>query len=503
MNEIIKTMIQYRTVLAIALSTLVTLFTLYYKREAFALWLKSLWYRLPLIGVNNRLSKRLGLNDQNWFNSETEVCSAFLKNYVENEADEEHYQQASVYLDKVGDKGVNPLKWYHWLGLSILVLIEAAGFAYVLAGFTLQDASESLQKEAAVAIALIISALLVALTHTMGGEIYRNQQIDKVRLRWQNSENKTNIIEPDNTVSLKSRRNHIDDNEPGWQQMANRLDKVNAQFSKSWALTIITLSFIAIVAVGATYVRGQVLEKLAIEEVQGASENTDIAVFDNPFAAVPKEGRDANEEASKIAEDEKRDAHKKAGWTTFVILAVIFVAMQFYSIYLGFKTTFSGRESKEAYNYINEFDNVTNFINYYAARQEAVARAAQRVLSDLQAKIANFSQKNSGEQRVLSAATNSTNRNFTSFLRLEAEQTKVQPQPAVKTQTPQASSQIQAQSLTSSAVLTDEIIQRVKQGDILGLDDATVVAAMKAIKEQASEETSEQRLARLQASLGQ
>lgn len=500
MNDILKLLILHRSALIAAFSALVAIITMYYQRDALRLWLKSIWYRFPLIGVNARLSKRLGLNDQHWFNSEIEVCNAFVKNYVENEADEEHYQQASIYLDKVGDKGVKPLKWYHWLGLSVLVLIEATGFAYVLAGFTLQDASEALQKEAAIAIALLISALLVKLTHAMGGELYCNQQIDKVRLRWQNSTNKTNIIEPDNSVSLKSLRNHIDDNAPGWQQMANRLDKVNAQFSKSWALTIVTVTFITIVAVGATFVRGQVLEKIAIDEVQGASTTTSALVFNNPFesgsSSMPKEGVEAKKKAQKEAAEEKMDAHKKAGWTTFIILAVIFIAMQFYSIYLGFKTTFSGKESKEAYYFINKFDNVTSFVNFYAARQEAVARAAQRALSHLQAKIANYAQKNSGETSVLQSATNSTNRNFNTFLYLQSELKNAKPVTTV-VNTPKEKA--------AAAPVGKDIISRVKQGDIEGLDDTTVLAAMRELKarESAAAETPEQRIARLQASLEQ
>ncbi|PMI35664.1 hypothetical protein BCT30_05830 [Enterovibrio norvegicus] len=447
------------------------------------------------------------MNDKYWFNSEIEVCHAFLKNYNENEADEEHYQQASFYLDKVGDNGINPLRWYHWLSLSVLVLIEAAGFAYVLAGFTLQDASEALQKEAAVAIALIISALLVVLTHAMGGEVYRNQQIDKVRLRWQNSEDRTNIIEPDSTVSLKSKRNHIDDSAPGWQKMANRLNKVNAQFSKSWVITIATVSFITIVAVGATYVRGQVLEKLAIEQVQGAGTSSETAVFVNPFSDMPQEGVAANLEANQLAEEEKSNAHKKAGWTTFIILAVIFIAMQFYSIYLGFKTTFSGKESKDAYRFINDFDNVTSFMNYYGARQEAVARIAQRVLSHLQAKVANYAQKNSGEQAVLSAATNSTNRNFMTFLQLEEKKriaTEESSKLPVQTKTSIFSAEKAIVALDKSEDVTDisgDVVNRVKNGDIEGMDDATVLAAIRELNSRQTEETPAQRMARLRASL--
>lgn len=497
MSDIIPLLIQYRTMLiSSVLMTVLTIYS-YYNREGLRLWLKSLLFRFPIIGRNQGLSKSLGLDDQNWFNSEREACNAFIVDYTKHDADEEHYQQSSIYLDKVGDKGVSPLTWYHWIGLFVLVTIEAAGFAYVLADFTLQDASEALQKEAAIAIAVLISALLVVLTHAMGAELYRNQQIDKVRLRWKNSTSpsKLNIIEPNNLVSLQSKQNHIDDDEPGWQQMANRLDKVNAQFVKSWIMTSITLVFIAIVAVGATYVRGQALEKLSIETTQGELSES-IVTFENPFESSPQAVKDNNAAADEQAKNEKMEAHKKAGWTTFVILAVIFLAMQFYSIYLGFKKTFSGKESQLAYQTVHKFDNINSYLAYHQAKQEAVARTAQRVLSHLQAKTATYAQHNSGEQKVLTATANPTNRNFINFLKLEmlrhTQEVELIRQP--QQTTPKVHKETHTQQ--KNIVLTDETLDKVKRGDIDDLDDATIVKAMKALQSK-QKETSAERMTRL------
>lgn len=508
MNDILSLAAEYRTLLSIVVCTLSIIILLHNYWESVSVWLKSIFYRMAVIGRNSRLSKRLELDGQGWFNTEREVCNAFIRDYEKFNADEEHYQQASQYLDKVGDKGITPLKWFHWFGISLLVIVEASGFAYVLAGFTLQDASESLQKEAAIAIAFLISALLVLLTHTMGGELYRNQQIDKVRLRWNNSTNKSAIIEPDNMVSLKSKRNHIDDEQPGWQQMANRLNKVNANFSKTWSMTIITLVFMGIVAVGATYVRGQVLEKLAIEQVQGekASKN-DAFTFNDPFAA-PQEAKQVNNASDNIAEEEKMSAHKKAGWTTFIILAVIFLAMQCYSIYLGFKTTFSGKESKEAYRYVYKFENVTDYIRYYSKKRESVGRVAQSVLSHLQSKISRYAQQNSGERAVLQAAAHPTSRNFINFLKLEVlrHNQPVELRAEEPTEQPTVSEVIQGVSAnepmapekTTESNHQDNIVARVKAGDIDGLSDEQVLQAMKQLKEQ-KKETPQERLARLQA----
>lgn len=510
--------------LVAAIGTIVALIALYLSnRDAINLQLKALYYRFPLFGKNARLAKRLGLDDQRWFNSEREVCNSFLPYFDKYNADEYHYEQSSRYLNKVGDTGISPMKWYTWLGLSVMVLIEAAGFAYVLAGFTIQDGSESIQIQAAVGIALLISVLLVGFTHAMGGELYRNQQIGKVRLHWNHDPQKPGVISPNLNVGLKSKTNSIDDQEPSWRQIANRLAKTNAGFTKSWMMSIVTVLFISIVAVGATYVRGQVLEKLAIEEISGHEQEGMGGVFavSNPFAdSAPAELTNYNDEAEKAAFRDAIDAHKRGGWMTFIMLAVIFAAMQAYSIYLGFKSTFSGKESKDAYNATYKFSNVNAYLDHFASRQAGVERVAQSVLSHLQSKIAVYAQHNSGEQHVIYAANNPSSRNFINYYKLRALKNAESPE-LIKAQQPvfhddkssdasrvnQPSGHGQTviepdQSVTpavTEAFLSDvDIMNKVKNNDLDGLTDEQIVTALKAIQNEPKPETAEERLARLQ-----
>ncbi|UIP30484.1 hypothetical protein [Photobacterium sp. TLY01] len=514
-------------ILVVGISSIIVATVVYLSnRDTINLYLKTLYYRLPLIGKNARLSKRLELDDQRWFNSEREVCNSFLPFYDQYNADEYHYEQSSRYLNKIGDTGISPMKWYTWLGLSIMVLIEAAGFAYVLAGFTIQDGSESIQIQAAVGIALLISVLLVGFTHAMGGELYRNQQIGKVRLHWNHDPQKPGVIAPDLNIGLKSKTNALDDNQPSWRQMANRLAKTNAGFSKSWAMSIVTVVFISIVAVGATYVRGQVLEKLAIEEISGHEQEGMGSAFDiqDPFAeSAPAELTAYNDEAENKAFRDAINAHKRGGWMTFIMLAVIFAAMQAYSIYLGFKTTFSGKESPAAYDATYKFSNVNAYIEYYVAQQANVERAAQSVLSHLQSKIAINAQRSAGEQHVIYAANNPSSRNFLNYYKLRALKNAETPE-LIKTQYPdyqpaqQAAPQPMVQPTAQSAVepvyqpvpqpevasttesfLSDvDIINKVKNNDLDGLTDEQVIAALKAISNEPKPETAEERLARLQ-----
>lgn len=60
-------------------------------------------------------------------------------------------------------------------------MAKALGFSYVLAGYTIPGASESLQQIGALAIAFVIYIILVGFTHFTGGEIYRNTMLKKIR----------------------------------------------------------------------------------------------------------------------------------------------------------------------------------------------------------------------------------------------------------------------------------------------------------------------------------
>lgn len=506
MKEIFQWILMNRMIAGSIVSILLSIVIYLSNRDVINLHLKAWYYRLPLIGKNTRLAKRLGMDDQNWFNSEREVCNSFIPFYDQYIADPYHYEQSSRYLNKVGDTGITPMKWYTWLVLSIMVLIEAAGFAYVLAGFTIQDGSEAIQIQAAIGIALLISALLVVLTHAMGGELRQNQQIGKVRLRWQNDSAKPNIIEPNSSIGLKSKTNQDDDDQPSWRQIANRLANTNAGFTKSWNMSIVTLIFISIVAVGATYVRGQVLEKLAIEEISGHDLGDGMSQFntENPFEmSAPAELKEVNKDAENKAFRDAINAHKKGGWMTFIMLAVIFLAMQAYSIYLGFKTTFSGSESNNAYQATYRFSNVNAYLDYYAAKRAGVERVAQSVLSHLQSKLAIAAQKHSGEQSVIYAANHPSARSFINYFKLrEMKQHEV---PKV-IMTAEITTEVQQPSQNKEVVLTTEssqqvnadVIEKVKQGHFDDLSDQQIVEALRIINSQKNIETPEQRLARLQ-----
>ncbi len=121
-----------------------------------------------------------------------------------------------------------------WIVVFALVILEALGFAYVLAGFTIPGASESLQQYGAFGIALIISIILVGFTHWTGHEVYKNSILKKIRTYYSNDrrEEKKNL-EPDSKVKLEN--NNIDDEEKNYLQLLNRVS-TNATVTPTWII---------------------------------------------------------------------------------------------------------------------------------------------------------------------------------------------------------------------------------------------------------------------------
>ncbi|MFX5817271.1 hypothetical protein ABTE26_20460, partial [Acinetobacter baumannii] len=78
--------------------------------------------------------------------------------------DEHDFNEKVTYLTKSGDNGRKATPNWIWLLTISMVFVEAMGFSYVLAGYTLPGASENLQQTGAYGIAFLISVILVAFT---------------------------------------------------------------------------------------------------------------------------------------------------------------------------------------------------------------------------------------------------------------------------------------------------------------------------------------------------
>lgn len=355
-------------------------------------WWHNTWYSFPLIGKVSTLSSDTNRDsiDPSWFKTEKTLCRDYKK-FIRIQ-DEHDFNEKVTYLTKAGDNGRNSTPGLIWVLTVALVFVEAMGFSYVLAGYTIPGASENMQQMGAYGIAFLISVILVAFTHFAGHELYKSSKIKMARQEWSEGGRKGKTTT--GTVPL-ARQQSVDDDQPGYVQLMNRVGT-----TPSYYATIGTAIFVVIVAIGATYVRGQVLEKLLHQQVVGQSGGTtelsaklskdglDMSVKSNGQSIrLPAEDAAANKRATDKAQEDDVSIDRHGGWGTFIVLAFIFVFLQILSVFFGFRWGFGGKDSESAYKAIGggRYSSYADVREHY----KDIADTAQSKLEHLQQKLMN------------------------------------------------------------------------------------------------------------------
>jgi len=411
-------------------------------------WWLNFTYNFPVIGKMSRLAKDIEGFDENhkWFYSEERLCRDYYNFYEKVDVDDESYDEAKDYLHAAGELGRKPTPTYIWIMIFVLVIVEAFGFAYVLAGFTIPGASEATQQKGAIGVAAMLAVLLVWLTHMTGQELHKNALVKKIR-RWYKNDNagghNWRDLKPDE--KLITIDNTFDDKDsPNYIRMLNRLD-VNDKVQTTYTKTILTLAFIIAVAVGATYIRHQVL----VQEIASSHEsamnifNDDASPFGNADTGDDADigalfgdntADDAKEDLSSLfggdestASESKQhnnvsiedETNQKGGDATFMILGLLFIFIQILGIFFGMHYDFAGRESKEAYECLRGFSTKKAFLSYYERAKTHIARIAQQQLQKLQHKM-NINNDNMGtDAETTQLLRNNKDRTFKKYLEFE------------------------------------------------------------------------------------
>lgn len=347
-------------------------------------WWMNTWMSFPVIGKIARYSKDTNhaKGYEGWLKSERALCMEYKK-FVQVMS-EHDYNEKVEYLVLAGDNGRSHMSGWLWPIIIGMVFVEAMGFSYVLAGFTIPGASENVQQYGAYGIAFLISALLIFLTHFAGHELYRNSKINEARSEWQQSGRKYDLRS--GTVPLSKPQN-IDADYPEYTRRINRIGSTIA----SYKVSIGTAIFVAIIAIGATYVRGQVLEKMLTEETASQTQKieTPAAAADgldmSADVQLPAADQASDNAAQVKAVDDIASNDRHGGWGTFIILAFIFAGLQALGVYFGFKWGFAGQNSAQAFRAIGSgkfasYEAVLNYYNY-------VSDTAQSKLEELQQRI--------------------------------------------------------------------------------------------------------------------
>ena len=446
MNEIMAFVMlhQIETLLLVFGMILLAFFITHWQEVKF--WWLNFAYNFPIIGKMSGLAKDIEGFDENhkWFYSEERLCRDYYNFYEKVDKDSESFDEAKAYLHSVGELGRKPTPTFIWVMIFALVIVEAFGFAYVLAGFTIPGASEATQQKGAIGVAAMLAILLVWLTHMTGQELHKNTLIKKIR-RWYKNDNAggTNWrdLKPDEQlISIDNTFN--DDKSPNYIRLLNRLD-ANDKVKTTYIKTILTLLFIGMVAIGATYIRHITLEN----EIASAHESA-ISIFNDnasPFgdagddmgslfgdddsngaeddlaslfgSDAPSSETKAPTGASKLTSEDINN--QKGGDATFVILGLLFVFIQILGIFFGMHYDFAGRESKEAYECLRGFSTKKAFLAYYERAKTHISRVAQKQLQKLQHKM-NINNDNMGTDAETTAILrNNKDRTFKQYLTFE------------------------------------------------------------------------------------
>lgn len=357
-------------------------------------WWLNTWMSFPLIGRIARLAKDINRenSESTWYKAEVALCRAYQQ-FIRIK-DEHDFNEKVAYLTKAGDNGRRPTPVFIWLLTIVLVFVEAMGFSYVLAGWTIPGASESAQQIGAIGIAFMVSVILVAFTHWAGHELYVTGKVNGARKEWVEAGKEGRLKTRD--VALATPQS-VDDDQPGYTQLGNRVGT-----AASYKITILTMIIIAVVAAGATYVRGQVLEKMIHDEVVGqksdltsSNDSNGLGFGNGGVIPLPAEDATMNFEAKIKAVDDAADIERHGGWGTFIVLAFIFIFLQILGIVFGFKWGFAGRESKTAYVAMGagRFSSYSDVREYY----KQVADVAQAKLEQLQQRMMDENSRTGGK----------------------------------------------------------------------------------------------------------
>lgn len=348
----------------------------------------NLMSSLPLFGYITRLSRsheprRRGTGGLAWYPAEEAICAKYWQYYKTSNLDADFYLRCVNYLNKVDERGRKPTGIILWCVSIALVLLEAFIFALVLSPFIANNISANQAEFSAIVISVLIGVVLVPATHLMGSELHKNTLLKKIRYWYAEARQSNNAQGLSKNYELSLETTRLDDNDPNYRQMLNRVTH-NVQITPQYWATGIALALILFFAVGAYFVRAATIDAVDTQAVNGSPFSQQTAAnsgspFDLPAAAV-----EDNASADRQAAHEIADNRVFASKLTFIILSVIFVGVQLIGILIGLFRSFAGIESKTASKYIGNFSGSEEFATWHAMRRERVERDAQEKLTSLQ-----------------------------------------------------------------------------------------------------------------------
>ncbi|MGL5201723.1 MAG: hypothetical protein ACRC9G_22585 [Aeromonas veronii] len=460
--------------------------------ENVSYFLIRVWHSLPLIGTVARLARKPASVDGNgWINHEVTLSNVYYREYKKHLKGTDAYNASLDYLAKAGEAGRSPRPAWVLALVLVLVLVEAMGFAYVLAGWMNMDASTNDRHLLAAATALLLAVASAFLAEVAGHSLHHNSLIARARHWWQGEEpsKRSRTLKANKAINLED--SFSDSDKPDYEQLLARLKDVNSNVSRKFVWLIVCASFVACMAVGAFVVRSATLDSIETEMVNNMRAETTAqhdSSMSSPFD-LPEESQAINNEAEEATIEDKMQAIREASLTTYVMLSLIYIAIQGISIWLASKYHFAGTHSKTAWRLTHEYATAEEMLDAMDQQRTAIASHADDKLRRLQTLLSSRDHTNSAVLGALEGEK-SARRNFLAFIeRPSTVPSKVAPQatPAAQAEVAPAVQPAVAQAETEVLSTTDAPSQAgpsVKAADfhdVTGLPEESLAAASRAL----------------------
>ncbi len=381
----------------------------------------------PFIGKIARAGrKNHKLGKDGWYPTETELCADFARRHKTFNESPDYYERCDDYLNKAEEIGRSEKGFFLWSLIVGLILLEAVGFAYVLAPFMTKNASSNEQSMLAWFIAFLLSIAAVCLTEQTGKQWHKNELISKIREWWANDQrsDKPNL-QPEKNINLD--KTYGDNDSPKYIQLLNRVS-VNAKVTQSYKITIVTFIYILALAVAAYLIRSYNYDADSTENVnQGIVMESDQGNADpmalmeqaskqkqNAALELPGEMAAVNQSADQQAKTEAKHAITVASKVTFVILSIIYVMIQVVGIYFGYAFSLVGKEAKKAHSYTKNFNNASELNDWLEMKKSIVESEADSYLQRLQERLSHRDVTSAAEREALESGL--VKRNFATYL---------------------------------------------------------------------------------------
>ncbi|GGB32891.1 hypothetical protein GCM10011502_02460 [Oceanisphaera marina] len=222
------------------------------------------------------------------------------------------------------------------------------------------------------------------LAHFAGSQIHYNNLIGKAHAWWRATPKDDRTPKLKQLYSINLDATFDDDDKPDYQHIMARVH-ANAEVSqkKNWVVGFFAL--ILIFAVAAFWIRAETLKSIETEMISSLQPPAAAGTMAGPFD-LPEISEDINNAEVEVSIQEQIDAIRSASLMTYVVLSVIYIAIQCIMLWLAIAYGFKGIHSKAAWKYTHKFQSADELEDWLETKRNKIRGHANEKLRALQQK---------------------------------------------------------------------------------------------------------------------